>query len=201
MTEIRRRMPRVEREQRMLDAAEDVFAEHGYRGASMEDIAERSGVTKPLVYQYFGSKDEIYEACVERARRRLVDEIEDAALAAPPEMGLQIFTERFFRHIGEHRGAWWLLYGEASTGATSAMRERNAELIERLLVRALDAQGLVLEETSLAFLAQVLVGAGEQAGRWWSTHPDLEVQEAIERFTVMAGATIAQAFASAEPAR
>jgi AcrR family transcriptional regulator len=195
----RRRLPRAEREQQMLDAAEEVFGASGFRAASMEDIAERSGITKPLLYQYFDSKERLYEACVERSRARLFDEIEEAALAAPAAEATRIFAERFFAFIDEHRTAWWLLYGEASSAVANAMRARNAEVIERFLRRALDALGRGADDEALAFLAHALVGAGEQAGRWWREHPEVPKGQAVERFTAMAAAMTADMFRSAQP--
>src|ERR671930_1407894 len=77
----RKRLPRAEREERMLDAAEAVFGKHGFQAASMDEIARRSGITKALLYQYFGSKEGLCEAAVERSRARLFDALRDATAA------------------------------------------------------------------------------------------------------------------------
>ena len=71
----RRRLPRGEREERMLDAGERIFGARGFRSASMDEIAEASGITKALLYQYFGSKEGLYEACLERGRARLFEDL------------------------------------------------------------------------------------------------------------------------------
>src|ERR671930_2513522 len=70
-TERRRRMPRAERERQMIAVAEQMFAERGYRAASMDEIAERVGVSKPMLYEYFGSKEGLFVACIRQARAEL----------------------------------------------------------------------------------------------------------------------------------
>lgn len=190
-------MPRAEREQRMLDAAEEVFGARGFRGASMDEIAERSGVTKPLVYQYFGSKDEMYEACVERARSRMAGQVEAALADRPPEDALRVFSEILFAHVRDHRDAWWLLYGDLSGPPLQRMRARNADLVASLVRRVLDRAGRTLDDDGVELLAHVLVGAGEQAARWWSGRPDVPYEQVVEQFVAMAGGAIGQAFARA----
>lgn len=64
-----KRMPRAVREQQMLDAAVSVFGRRGYMAASMDEIAELAGVSKPLVYLYLNSKDDLFSACVDREAR------------------------------------------------------------------------------------------------------------------------------------
>ncbi len=82
----RRRVPRAVREREMIEVAQRVFAERGYHAASVDAIAEGAGITKPMVYAYFGSKEGLYVACMERARRRLFEAIDEAADAdAPPD--------------------------------------------------------------------------------------------------------------------
>src|SRR4051794_17691230 len=66
-------MSRADRERQMLDVAEKVFAEQGYRAVSMDDIAERVGVSKPMLYEYFGSKDGLLSACIARCGAELYE--------------------------------------------------------------------------------------------------------------------------------
>ncbi|MGP3927254.1 TetR/AcrR family transcriptional regulator [Streptomyces sp. 8N616] len=73
-----KRMPRAVREQQMLDAAVETFAQRGYRAASMDEIAELAGVSKPLVYLYLNSKEELFNACIRREVDALVKAVRDA---------------------------------------------------------------------------------------------------------------------------
>src|ERR687896_1903275 len=83
----RRRVPRERREPEMVAAAQAVFAERGYHAASMDEIAERSGITKPMLYSYFGSKEALFVRCQrdsgEELRRILTEAGSDPAL--PPD--------------------------------------------------------------------------------------------------------------------
>jgi AcrR family transcriptional regulator len=75
-------MPRAVRERQMLDAAVAGFARHGYQAASMDDIAEEAGVSKPLVYLYLKSKEDLFTACIRRERAALVEAVRGGSDAA-----------------------------------------------------------------------------------------------------------------------
>jgi AcrR family transcriptional regulator len=185
----RRRLPRAEREAGMLEAAGAVFGARGFTAASMDEIAERSGITKALLYQYFGSKHGLYAACVERERAALFDGIADELRGLPPgREQLLVFAGRYFDSIEANRHSWWLLYGEAGSEAVEAMRARNAEAIEAALRAALGP------DADLAVLTQAVVGAGEQVGRWWRAHPDVPRDEVVDAFVrIIDGAAAATA--------
>jgi AcrR family transcriptional regulator len=182
----RRRLPRAEREQRMLDVAELEFAEHGFSGASMERVAARSGITKALVYQYFESKEGLYSACVERGRAELFRGLQDAAAAASPRQMLAAIVDSYFGQLDAQRNSWYVLYGDAPRRAVDEMRRRNAEVIGELL-----REGSSLARPDVELAAQLIVGAGEQVGRWWLEHRDLRAAEVKARFTVAVAGAIA----------
>jgi AcrR family transcriptional regulator len=196
-----KRMPRREREQRMLDAAEAVFSAHSFVAAPMEEIAQRSGITKAMLYQYFGSKEGLYEATIERGRTRLFDEIVAALEDAPPGTAqLEAFVRGYFAYVEENRGIWWLLYGETGSAAVNAMRARNSELIEGLLRDAIDDGSGSLEPGLLTVLARALVGAGEEVGRWWATHPEIPKEQVVVDFMAVASGAIAGVVRATTPA-
>ena len=68
-----KRLPRAVREQQMLDAAVTVFAEKGFRETSMDAIAAAANISKPMLYLYYGSKDELFAACVNREGSRFIE--------------------------------------------------------------------------------------------------------------------------------
>lgn len=190
-------MSRADREARMLDAAEHVFARHSFTAASMEEIAERSGITKALLYQYFGSKDGLYEATIERGRALLFDALHAAVEDEPPGNGrLLAFTRGYFDYVAANRSHWWLLYGQASSAAVNAMRERNAEMIAELLADGRSD----LDPDRLSLLAHALVGAGEQVGRWWAARPELPQDVVVERFVILTAGAIQALIGASDPA-
>lgn len=181
---VKQRLPRAEREQQILDAAEREFERHGFAGASMEVIAQASGITKALVYQYFESKEGVYSACVERGRARLFERLESAAADADPREMLTALVSSYFDQLDADRNSAYVLYGDAPPRAVDEMRRRNAEVVARLL-----REGSSLPEHQVELVAQLIVGAGEQVGRWWLEHRDIAAAEVKAGFTTaLAGA-------------
>jgi AcrR family transcriptional regulator len=161
----RRRIGRAEREQQILDAAVEVFTERGYRTASMETVAERVGVTKPVLYTHFGSKEGLLLACIARARAELLEATATAAGGAEgPEDMLRRGTKAFFDFLDDQGPAWTLLYSEAgvTSDALEGIRGQQTDFIAALL--AVQAPGT--DPQRLAGWAQVIVGACERLARW-----------------------------------
>src|SRR4051812_5577628 len=103
-------MPREEREAQLVVAGTEEFGANGYAGASMVEIAGRVGVTKPLLYQYFGSKDGLYLACLHRAGDRLTGGVaETMDLGGDPERMPLAVLAAIFTTFDHDRYAWKLL--------------------------------------------------------------------------------------------
>ncbi len=114
-------MPKAQRMAQMLTVAEEIFAEQGYLATSMDEIAERVGVSKPMLYEYFGSKEGLLIGCIHRARTELREKTAAAiASAASPEEFLRLGLLAFFEFIDEHRRSWALLRQEAAVAVPSA---------------------------------------------------------------------------------
>ena len=176
----------------MLDAGERIFGARGFRSASMDDIAEASGITKALLYQYFGSKEGLYEACLERGRARLFEQLQAVAeTASTPLDRLRAVVAAYFDYIDEHRGSAWLLYADASMDAVNEMRSRNAEVIARLIVRDVNGAGGSARPEDMELLGHLIVGSGEQVARWWLEHPELSKDDVIARFHAATNGAIA----------
>lgn len=164
----RRRVGRAEREQQILDAAVAVFTERGYQSASMDTVAERVGVTKPVLYTHFGSKEGLLLACIARARAELLA-VATAAVAAAsgPEQMLRHGIQSFFDYLDTQGPAWTLLYSEtqasaAASSAYEAVRAHQTAFIAALLA----AQAPGTEPQRLTGWAQVIVGAIERLALW-----------------------------------
>jgi AcrR family transcriptional regulator len=166
----RGRVPRALREQQLLEVATHLFAARGYQGTSIEDIARAGGVTRPIVYDHFGSKDGIYLACVVRARSQLERNFTEAA-AASDDPGEQLWDgiNAYFEFIERDAPAWDVLFGPGTAVAGPAAEEvtrlRFATVrgIGELIARAVphvDAQ-------AVQALAHALSGSGEQLAKWW----------------------------------
>src|ERR1700757_2494818 len=109
-------MPRSLREEQMLSAATRLFAERVFHDVSMEEIAEQVAITKPMLYAYFGSKEGLHAACIERAVGPLTARLEQAVdPGLPPERQLWEGLFAFFSFVAEERKLWTQLYVAAGT--------------------------------------------------------------------------------------
>jgi AcrR family transcriptional regulator len=175
----RRRVGRAEREQQILDAAVAVFTERGYRSASMDTVAERVGVTKPVLYTHFGSKEGLLLACIARARADLLAVTTAAvAAAAGPEDMLREGIRAFFDYLDAQGPAWTLLYSEPTVAgeALESIRAQQTDFISCLLA----AQAPDAEPQRLAGWAQVIVGACERLALWRGREPHVTSAQATE---------------------
>ena len=170
----------------MLEVAGRSFAAHGFHAVSMDEIAKQAGISKPMLYQYFGSKEGLYVAFVRQQGRALLAGMRDATEPdAAPSARLWAGTLAFLRYVDEHRPGWALLYREAvSQGGPLAaeiadLRARIAAIVHRLLLSAAGPAG---DDTS-DMLAHAFVGAGESVANWWLEHPD-EPRERVARLLV-----------------
>jgi AcrR family transcriptional regulator len=178
----RGRTPRAVREAQMVAAAERLFSERGYHGVSMDEIAAASGISKPMLYDYFGSKEGLLLACVERARGRLFEEIAAAVRGADePERALRAGIEAFLSFADEQRATWVVLFGEGGRfGETAgAIRAEQSGLIAQLL-RELPGWSADPDAEQLDAIAHVFVGAAEAVAFWAVAHPDVPLERVAD---------------------
>jgi AcrR family transcriptional regulator len=176
------RVPRAVREEQLLEVAEKVFAEQGYQGTSIEDISREAGVTRPVVYDHFGSKEGIYLACVRRARAELERLINEAAgTSDDPAAQLWGGINAYFEFVDRHGRAWDVLFGQGSAvagpAAEEVMRQRFATVhgIAGLLTPFV--AGKDVDEQGIEALAHALSGSGEQLAKWWRHNPHLSREQ------------------------
>lgn len=144
-----KRMPRAVREQQMLDAAVHIFGQRGYMAASMDDIAELAGVSKPLVYLYLNSKDELFTACIRREAKALTDAVRAGVRTdLPADRQLWEGLLAFFAHTLQNPDGWAVLHlqarthGEPFAAEVTAMREELVAFVTQLIaVAAREATG------------------------------------------------------------
>lgn len=111
----RARLPRPVREQQMLDAATEIFGKHGYHGASMDQIAEAVGISKPMLYAYFDSKEGLFSACIERAGGEVIESVRSSYdPSRSPEQVLWSGFVAFFQFVREHPSKWQLVRAESA---------------------------------------------------------------------------------------
>lgn len=158
----------------MLDAAIAVFSRRGFHLASMDDIAEVAGVSKPMIYAYLGSKDDLFIACIRREAQRLMELITAAVPAgAAPQERLCRGLLAFFEFVTEHRDGWIVLYRQARVHGTFAGEIATAR--RRIIVMVAGLLACSSDDDSRARatpLAYALVGAAEALSDWGLDHPE-----------------------------
>jgi AcrR family transcriptional regulator len=172
------RLPAHQRRRQLLDTALEVFATEGFHATSMNDVADAAGVTKPVLYQHFTSKRQLYLELLEDVGARLGQEIESATSSAggPHEQVEKGFVA-YFRFVLENRSAYQLLFGGGSrrdaefAEAVRRVEEHLAESVASLIEADIDAD-------HRRMLAYGLVGMAEGTSRFWVAE-DLDIDPLI----------------------
>lgn len=182
------RVPRELRTRQILALAEELFVERGYAAASMDDLAARAGVSKPVIYDLVGRKDDVFEACVRRVADLLAEQVADAVVAAGQTEAerLRAGALAWFRFIGERRGLWDALLSSAdapTTAAVASIRARQDDFVAQQLASTVQVRGDDIDQVLVGAVATAMNGAFEALGRWWSDHPDRTAEELADLYT------------------
>ncbi len=166
----------------MLTAADEVFTAHGYRAASMDQIAVAAGITKPMLYAYFESKEHLFIACRRLHGRRLRKRILDAAEEKDvrPDRRLWQGLLAFFEYVDENRGSWTVFRPPGAGTAPGALGEGTiaaeneaGDLLGRFFIDAAREAAIGEQAAEQAEpMGRILVGAAVGAVDWWLLHPE-----------------------------
>ena len=177
-----KRLPRAVREQQMLDAAVQVFSINGYHETSMDAIAAKAEISKPMLYLYYGSKEDLFGACLDRELARFIETVRsDIDFKLPPKDMLRGIILSFLSYIDANRASWIVLYTQATSSQAFAhtVREGRERIID-LVARMLNAGTRNPEpEADFQMMAIALVGAGEAVATRVSAG-DVDVDDAAE---------------------
>jgi AcrR family transcriptional regulator len=163
------RLPRDQRRIQLLDAASEVFASKGYHAAAMDDIADAAGVSKPVLYQHFPSKLDLYLALLDQSCDRLVEVLEEALASTEDNADRVIATvAAFYEFISSESGDFRFVFESDLTG-DGAVQQRLSRVNDEISDAIAD---VIAEDTSLPFqqaklLAVSLVGIAQVSARYW----------------------------------
>ena len=163
------RLPRQARRAQLLDAARQVFVAAGYHAAAMDDIAERAGVSKPVLYQHFPGKLELYLALLDASCEALVDAVRTAlSSTSDNQQRVGATMNAYLDFVGDEGGTFRLVF-ESDLTSEPSVRER-VDKVSRDCAEAISAviqedTGLPREEATL--LAAGLAGLAHVTARWW----------------------------------
>ncbi len=163
------RMPRNARRAQLLEAALDVFVAQGYHAAAMDDIADRAGVSKPVLYQHFPGKLDLYLALLDTACDQVVEGVRQAlASTTDNKERVAATTEAFYAYVANPGGAFRLVF-ESDLTSEPAVRQR----VDRVTLACADAIAEVIADdtgfppAASQLLAVALVGMSQVSARFW----------------------------------
>ena len=179
-------VPRPHREQLILDAAAEEFGRYGYAGAALSRVAAGAGVSKPLVLNYFGSKDGLYVACVERAGANLIERIERVLSAGePPVRMAQDTLAAIFTALRPRPHDWNVINDRTlpSDGvaqeAVQRIRTTIADQASRGVATLADLRAL--DDDDLSLLTDIWMNMVTAMVNWWLRHPASTAEEMTRR--------------------
>jgi AcrR family transcriptional regulator len=163
------RLPRLARRTQLLGAAQEVFVAQGYHAAAMDDIADRAGVSKPVLYQHFPGKLELYLALLDQHCELLVDAVRAALESTTDNKQRVAATMSAYFHFVEHESGAFRLVFESDLVNEAPVRERvsKAELDCAKLISAVIAEDTGLGPDESMVLAVGLTGISQVTARYW----------------------------------
>lgn len=177
----RRRMSRLDRRAQLLEVAEQCFGAQGFSATSMDEVADRAGVSKPVLYDHYGSKDGLLAAVLARSGEQLWEATVRAVTgAAGPAAALAAGLRAYFEFIDAHHSGWSMLLTETAAASAAAaaleeIRDQQAALITGMLAGQLAG----LDQGRAAAWAQAIVGACERLAYHRRSVP-IDVPEAAQ---------------------
>jgi AcrR family transcriptional regulator len=169
MSELRQRLPAARRRNQLIDVAIKCFAASGYHTTSMEEIADAAGVTKPVLYQHFGSKRALYLELLETVGEQFVSDLaERVAAETHPYRQVLVGFQAYFRFVREDTDAFNLVFDSGArqddefADAVRLVETNAAATVARFIEAEID-------QSHRETLAYAIVGLAEVSGRRWAS--------------------------------
>jgi AcrR family transcriptional regulator len=170
----------------MLQVAGSVFAARGFHEASMDEIAEAADISKPMLYNYFGSKEGLYFAYVDHSYREIVAAIDHAVAEADaagegPERQLRTGVRAYYRYVGEHQDAFRVLFREMGDpgGKLAGQRHRLSRRVANAIAAILGDD--LPPQVSTDALAEAFLGAARSLADWWLDHSQVPADDIADQ--------------------
>ncbi|RNL62572.1 TetR/AcrR family transcriptional regulator [Nocardioides marmoriginsengisoli] len=162
-------MTAAERREQLIEIARTVFSEKGFDGASVEEIASRAEVSKPVVYEHFGGKEGLYAVVVDREVRQLLDMMRQALTADSPRVLIEQAAFALLTYIEQSSEGFRILVRDTPLGSASgsyvSIISDIATRVEGILVDQFKRRGF--DPKAAPMYAQMLVGMVGTTGQWW----------------------------------
>ncbi|ADB34717.1 transcriptional regulator, TetR family [Kribbella flavida DSM 17836] len=163
------RMTSAERREQLITIARALFAQKGYEGTSVEEIAARAEVSKPVVYEHFGGKEGLYAVVVDREVRRLLDTVTVSLTAGRAHELVEQAALALLDYIENSSDGFRILVRDSPVGSSSgsfiSILSDVATRVEHILAEEFKRRGL--DPKNAPMYAQMLVGMVALTGQWW----------------------------------
>ena len=163
------RMTGSQRREQLIAVGRGLFAERGFEATSIEEIAQRAGVSKPLVYEHFGGKEGLYAVVVDRETRALLERITSALSDGHPRVRLEQVAVALLTYVEECTDGFRILVRDSpvatTAGTFSGLLNDVASQVEHILAREFSDRGY--PRTLAALYSQALVGMVALTAQWW----------------------------------
>lgn len=197
----RKKLTGAQRREQLVEIGREVFAERGYEATTVEEIASRAKVSKPIVYQHFGGKEGLYAVIVDREMARIVTAISRAISSGSPRDRAEHAALAFLEYVRDHPAGFSVLSHDAPAG-DSSMSSVMSEVAERVTDVFAAALGEAGYDTSAApIYAHALVGMVCFVGQWWVDTRKPPVEEVAAHITALAWMGLRHLPKAPEPVR
>ncbi len=163
------RMSGRERREQLVDVGRKLFAEKGFEAVTIEEIASKAGVSKPVVYEHFGSKDGLYAVIVDREMNILLGSISDSLTARAPRALLEQATRALFDYIESREDGFRVLVRDSpvaqNTGNFASLLRDVASQVDERLAKEFDRNSFPAKFAPM--YANMFVGMVALTGQWW----------------------------------
>jgi AcrR family transcriptional regulator len=180
-------MAAADRREAILAAALDAFAAAGYHETALEDVAERAGISKALIYEHFPSKRDLFEALLDTYVGELMERVVGTIVAAEPgEERLRAGVSAFLGFVEERREAWRMLVRNVSDPEIAASLERLRHEVAASITVLMEEEAPpellpgVDREQAITMVAEQIVGAVQSLANWWDEHRDVPRERVLE---------------------
>lgn len=179
------RLSAVERRRQLVQVGRAVFAEKGYEGASVEEIAERASISKPIIYEHFGGKEGLYAVVVDREMEYVIGQIAEAIGTGTPRDRIEGAALAFMRYVQERPDGFAVL--KRDSPSSNGLANLLAEVADRVgdVLRS-EFKRAGYDPRAAPLYAQALIGMVTFVGQWWEENPKMSPEEAASHLAALA---------------
>ena len=183
-----RRLTAAARRAQLIDVGRAVFARRGYDATSVEDIAERAKVSKPIIYEHFGGKEGLYAVVVDREMEYVVRRIAEAIATGSPRERVERATLAFLTYVKDHPDGFAVLaHGAPVASATGGMSSLLNDVAERVGdIFAATFKDAGYDPKTAPIYAHALIGMVTSVGQWWTEARKPDIEEVANHLAALA---------------